>query len=71
MPIKGERTRKIRAIRAGRGVRPPKGWFDMMRPVIRKEYPGKTPKKINKIIGGIWQNYSTPSKIEIVKGFQK
>ena len=71
MPIRGERARKIRAIRSGRGVKPPKKWFNMMRPIIKKEYPGRNQKDINQIIGGIWQNYSTPSKIGIVKEFQK
>lgn len=71
MPIKGEKQRKLKAIKAGRSVRAPAKWWDKMRREIKKQYPTYGLKRRNTIIGGIWKKYSPSTKIEMIKKYQK
>jgi hypothetical protein len=70
MPIRGEKARKIRALRAGRGVRPPKRFWSKMLKRVKKQYPKVSKKRRATIVGGIWSRYKTSSKIRIVKKYQ-
>jgi len=47
--------------------RPPKVWFDKMRVRVRKQYPTYGKRRVNKIVGGIWQNYSQATKNKILR----
>ena len=73
MPIKGEKARKIKALKQGKGVRPPKAWWTKWRRRIgaTKKYRGFSKERKSRIIGGIWSGYSTKTKINVVKEYQK
>jgi len=70
MPVRGEKARKIRALRAGRGVRPPKRFWTKMMRRVKKQYPRASKKRRARIVGGIWARYGIPSKIRIVRKYQ-
>lgn len=70
MPEKGEQMRKIKSLRSGHGVRPPKKWLIMMSKGIKKQYPTHSLKRRNRIIGGIWKTYSKSAKIDIITKYQ-
>lgn len=71
MPKKGERARKLAALSRGKGVRPPKKWFNLMHKHMIKEYPERSMKAHQKIVGGIWSKMSTSNKKKIVKKYQR
>lgn len=71
MPKKGEKARKLAALARGKGVRPPKKWFTVMKRHISEEYPNLGKKRQGRIIGGIWARMSTASKKEIVRKYQR
>lgn len=73
MPIRGEKQRKIKALKRGKGVKPPKDWWSLWRRRIgaTKKYHGMASERKSRIIGGIWTKYSTKTKINIVKKYQK
>jgi len=72
MPIRGEKARKIRQLKAGKGVRPPKWWWTKWRRRIgqTKKYRELSQERKSQIVGGIWSKYSTKTKINIVKKYQ-
>ena len=61
---------KVRAIRKGRKVRPPKKWFKkMLRKVKRqKKYKNLPHKRHQKIAAGIWHSYKPKTQIGIITG---
>lgn len=71
MPRKGEKARKLSALSRGKGVRPPKKWFDDMHKKVMKLYPKLSMKRHMKIVGGIWSRSSTATKKKIVKKYQR
>lgn len=71
MPKQGERKRKLAALSRGKGVRPPKSWFNKLKRISAKQYPGYGQKRIGQIVGGIWSRMSIKSKKSIVKKYQK
>lgn len=71
MPKKGERARKLTALSRGKGVRPPKKWFDMMKRRSSGQYPTYGKKRIGKIVGGVWSKMSTATKKKVVKKYQR
>lgn len=71
MPIKGEKTRKINLLKKGKNVHPPRMWWNKMIKVISHQYAGRSKSDKAQILGGIWQNYSTDTKIDIIEEYQK
>lgn len=71
MPRKGEKARKLRALSIGKGVRPPKKWFDIMKRRSSKTYPRFGKKRIVQIVGGMWSKMSTATKKKVVKKYQR
>ena len=71
MPKKGEKSRKLRALSKGAGVRPPKDWFNMMKRRSSKQYPKLGKKRLGRIVGGIWAGMSTATKKKVVKKYQR
>lgn len=71
MPKTGEKARKLKLLKEGKGVRPPKRWFDIIRKEVREEYPKVGQKRQGRIVGGIWAKMSRKSKEKIVKKYQK
>lgn len=71
MPKYGEKKRKLSALKRGKGVRPPKKWFDKLKRTTSKQYPGYGKKRVGKIVGGIWSKMSEASKARVVKKYQK
>ncbi len=71
MPKRGEKARKLSALSRGKGVRPPKSWFNMLKRRSEKQYPSYGNKRIGQIVGGIWSRMSTASKKKIVKKYQR
>jgi hypothetical protein len=59
--------KKIPQIQAGRGTRPPKEWFNSMRKIVKKGYPGRGRQEVDRITAGIWHSYSPQAKIGIVR----
>ena len=47
--------------------RPPKKWFDKMKRKAKKQYPGYSEKRINKIVAGIWYDYKASTRKRILK----
>lgn len=54
MPKKGEKARKLAALARGKGVKPPKAWFNKLKRSTSKQYPTYGAKRTGAIIGGIW-----------------
>ena len=71
MPKRGEKARKLKALSKGKGVRPPKKWFDKVKKSTTKQYPGYGKKRIGQIVGGIWSKSSVLTKKKIVKKHQR
>lgn len=71
MPKRGERARKLAALSRGKGVKPPKAWFNKLKKEMRHEYTGYGEYRIGRIIGGIWSRMSTANKKKIVKKYQR
>ena len=71
MPKKGEKHRKLTALSRGKGVRPPKEWFSMMKKRSSKQYPTYGRKRLGRIVGGIWSKMSTATKKKVVKKYQR
>lgn len=71
MPKKGEKKRKLTALRSGKGVRPTKRWFVEMERKVAKEYPRYGSARIAQIVGGIWSRYTTTTKMKIVRKYQR
>lgn len=71
MPRKGEKLRKLRALSKGKGVRPPKKWWDKIRKGVSKQYPGFPKKRVAQVVGGIWSHSSIATKKKIVKKYQR
>ena len=71
MPKKGEKSRKLSALSRGKGVRPPKRWFDMMKRKSAKQYPKFGKKRVGRIVGGIWAKMSTATKKKVVRKYQR
>jgi len=71
MPKIGEKERKIRALKAGKNVRPPLKWRKKMMRRIRREYPHYSVERRSAIVGGIWhKRLSTKTKIMIIEKYQ-
>lgn len=70
MPKYHEKERKINILEHGGNVRAPKLWFERMRRIVNVQYPLYTLQEKDKIIGGIWNNYKTSTKEEIVLEYQ-
>lgn len=70
MPKKGEKHRKIKALMSGKGVRPPKRWFNKLKAKTMKSY-GYGAKRSSRIVGGIWSGASRGTKIKIIKKYQR
>lgn len=47
--------------------RPPTEHFEKMRPILKKEYPDKSPDEIDEIAAGIWHHRYTPKTIKKLK----
>lgn len=71
MPKQGEKARKLAALSRGKGVKPPKSWFNKLKRSSEKQYPGYSKKRIGQIVGGIWSRMSIKSKKSIVKKYQR
>lgn len=73
MPARGEKARKIRLLKQGKGVRPPKKWWSKWRRKIgaAKKYRGYSTERKSKIVAGIWHGYPTKTKINLVKKYQR
>lgn len=71
MPKKGEKARKLSALSRGKGVRPPKKWFNKMHKIVMKQYPNLSMKRHMQIVGGVWAKASTATKKKIVKKYQR
>lgn len=71
MPKTGEKSRKLSALSHGKGVRPPKKWFNILQKSVSKQYPKYGSARKGQIIGGIWARMSTANKKKIVKKYQK
>lgn len=69
MPKKGEKARKIKKLRAGEGVRPPKRWWDEIVSALKGEHK-YTKKQIPRIAGGLWAKKPKAAKIKLIKKFQ-
>lgn len=70
MPKRGEKSRKIKLLKQGKGVRAPKKFWDKLYRIISKNYPHRSAKSRKAIVGGIWRDYSIKDKIEIVQKYQ-
>ena len=70
MPKKGERARKLSALSRGKGVKPPKKWFDKLKTSASKKYPAFGQKRLGQVVGGIWSRMSIKSKKKIVREYQ-
>ena len=71
MPKKGEKARKLAALSHGKGVKPPKKWWDIVKRSASKQYPGFGQKRLGQVVGGIWSRMSTASKKKIVIKYQR
>jgi len=50
--------------------RPPKGFFNSMRPKMKKQYPDYDKERIDQIIAGIWHKYDDSTKKELTKEYE-
>ena len=57
---------KIRQIKAGVMVRPPKAWYKKMLKRVGREYPRFSAKRKAQITAGIWHKYPKATKLRIV-----
>lgn len=71
MPKQGEKKRKLSALSRGKGVRPPKRWFDKIKRRTAKEYKSFGQKRLGQVVGGIWSRMSTASKKNIIRKYQR
>ncbi len=71
MPKRGEKARKLSALSRGKGVKPPKAWFNKLKRSASKQYPTFGQKRIGQVVGGIWSRMSIKSKKAIVKKYQR
>jgi hypothetical protein len=49
--------------------RPPSGFFETMRPKIKKQYPRRSKAIQDKIIAGIFYNYPEETRAKIIKQY--
>jgi hypothetical protein len=70
MPKYGEKTRKIKKILSGDNVRYPKKWELKMIPILEKQYPTYDSVELHQVLGGIWNNYNSETKIKIINEYQ-
>jgi len=71
IPKKGEKARKLKLLSSGKGVRPPKIWFDKIKKEVKKEYAPCDKVCTGRIIGGIWAKMPLKTKKKIVVKYQK
>ena len=69
MPKRGEKARKIKKLKSGGGVKPPKSWWDMIVSSLKGEHK-YTKKQIPRIAGGLWAKKPKAAKIKIIKKYQ-
>lgn len=70
MPAQGGKQRKIRMLKSGHGVRPPKRFWLKILQKVRENYPERSDEDQTRITGGIWSGFTETQKIEIVKKYQ-
>jgi len=70
MPKEHERERKIYQLMHGENVRPPLAWWNKMLPTIEKQYPEYSYNEVEQVLGGIWNSYTTETKIKIINEYQ-
>ena len=60
---------KIRALRAGKKVKPPYAWFNKILRRLRKMrgYKGYSAKRLQTIAAGIWHGYGKATQIGIIR----
>lgn len=73
MPKKGEKARKIKALKAGKGVKAPKSWWDEIMSALgrEKKYKGFSKPRLQRIAGGIWRKEPKATKIKIIREYQR
>ena len=69
MPKKGEKARKIASLKAGKGVRAPKKYWERISEETAEEYPKLSPERRARITGARWKKISRKEKIKIIKKF--
>ena len=62
-----ELRKKIPQLQQGYGARPPKEWFDGMRKIIVKGYPGRNKYEWDRLVAGVWHKYPAETKISIIR----
>lgn len=70
MPKYHEMERKINILKRGGNVKPPLNWWNKMMIEIRYQYPDKSENDRYQILGGVWNNYNTETKIRIIREYQ-
>lgn len=70
MPLKGEKERKLKALKEGKNVRFPYNWGLEIYQILKKEYPNYSKERIMGIAGGIWAKYSVETKEKIIMAYQ-
>ena len=70
MPRKGEKARKIKALKSGKGVKPPKRYWREILKETSKEYPELSRMRQAAISGARWSKISKAKKINIVRKYQ-
>ena len=70
MPRKGEKARKLKALSKGKGVRPPKKWWQKLYRKTKKQY-GYGKARTAQIVGVIWSKATTSTKKKIVRKYQR
>jgi len=65
MPLK----EKIRDVKKGKKVRPPRLWFELVRRSIDREpkYAKFSDKRKDRIVAGIWHGYSKDVKLQVIR----
>jgi hypothetical protein len=63
------KAEKIRRIKAGKKVRPPKRWWKKMYRRVSKQYPTYGKKRKSKIAAGIWHKMKKSSKLRVVSKY--
>ena len=71
MPKRGEKARKIALLKAGKGVKAPKGYWDIMAKEAKKEYPHLSARRRAEVVGARWRGISRAKKIEKIKKYQR
>lgn len=71
MPKKGEKHRKIALLKAGKGVKAPKRYWDIMAKETKREYPGLSARRRAEVVGARWKRISREKKIEKIMKYQR